>query len=365
MALFCLTFKSSYMLRKTLSIAILMATTTPLFSQDSTSAAEPPLKISGYVDAYYRYNFSDPKESFNTGGTSFTNSQNSFQLGMASLKAEYSKGKVSAVADLGFGPRAKEFSYADADYLVPIKQAFVSYAASDAVKFTIGKWATHIGYELVDPALNKNYSMSYMFSYGPFTHTGIKADFSLGKGNGLMVGIANPTDVTAPSSAPTKTLLGQFSHVGDKFSAYLNYQGYFGAKASLPEASSLNQIGLTLIGTLSDKFSIGYDGTIQSVKNEEADETQSWWGSALYFNFAPTEKFGLCLRTEYFGDEKYALKTGANIFQSTLSANFKIGNLLIIPEIRVDNASQEIFEKGDGGTSKTTATGILAAVLAF
>ena len=70
------------------------------------------------------------------------------------------------------------------------------------------------------------------------------------------------------------------------------------------------------------------------------------------------------LRTEYFGDEKYALKTGANIFQTTLSANFKVGNLLIIPEIRLDNASQEIFEKKDG-TTKSTATGILAAVYSF
>lgn len=353
------------MLKKTFVSVFLIAPFVTGFSQDSTAPAPPPTKISGYVDAYYRYNFSDPKESFNTGGTSFTNSQNSFQLGMASVKAEHSFGKVAVVADLGFGPRAKEFSYADQDYLVPVKQAFVTYAPSENVKFTLGKWATHIGYELLDPALNKNYSMSYMFSYGPFSHTGIKADFTLGSGNGLMVGIANPTDVTAPSFAPTKTLLGQFSHVGDKFSAYVNYQGYFGAKATMPTASNMNQFGLTMIGTLSDKFSIGYDGTIQSVKNEDDDETQSWWGSALYFNFMPTDKFGLCLRTEYFGDEKYGLKVGADVFQATLSANFRVGNLLIIPEIRMDNASVEIFEKGSGGSSKSTATGILAAVYTF
>ena len=40
-------------------------------------------------------------------------------------------------------------------------------------------WATHVGYELVDAYLNRNYSMSYMFSYGPFFHTGIKADFAI------------------------------------------------------------------------------------------------------------------------------------------------------------------------------------------
>jgi hypothetical protein len=42
--------------------------------------------------------------------TSFTNSQNSFELGMASIKADYSIGKVDGVIDLGFGRRAEEFS---------------------------------------------------------------------------------------------------------------------------------------------------------------------------------------------------------------------------------------------------------------
>jgi Putative beta-barrel porin-2, OmpL-like. bbp2 len=352
------------MLKRIISAMILIATLSNANAQDSSVPAAPATKISGYADAYFRYNLNDPKESYNTGGTSFTNSQNAFQLGMASVKIEHSFGKVGAVADLGFGTRAREFSYADADYLANVKQAYITYAPSDNVKFTMGKWATHVGYELVDPTLNKNYSMSYMFSYGPFSHTGIKADFNLGGGSGLMFGIANPIDVTAPAYAPTKTLLAQYSYIGSKFSAYLNYLGYFGAKTSIPEASSLNQFGLTMTATLSDQFSIGYDGTVQSVKDEVDDKSKSWWGSALYFNYMPTDKFALCLRTEYFGDEKYGLKTEANVFQSTLSANFKVGSLTIIPEIRLDNASQEIFEK-KGGTTKSTATGILAAVYSF
>ncbi len=354
------------MLKKIVNSVAFLVFSLCAFSQtDSTTSATPAVtKISGYVDAYYRYNFNNPQQGFNTGGTSFTNSQNSFQLGMASLKVEHSFGKVGVVADLGFGTRAKEFSYADADYLVPVKQAYVTYAPSDNVKLTMGKWATHVGYELVDPALNKNYSMSYMFSYGPFSHTGIKADFSLGGGSGLMVGIANPIDVTAPPSSPTKTLLAQYSYAGSKFSAYLNYLGYFGAKMTIPNASNLSQFGLTMTASVSDKFSIGYDGTVQSVKDEEAKKSKSWWGSALYFNYMPTDKFTLCLRTEYFSDKKYSLKTSANIFQSTLSANFKVGSLLIIPEIRMDNDSQEIFEKKDGFT-KSTATGILAVVYSF
>src|SRR3954462_12026862 len=81
------------------------------FSQkDST---ESVFKLSGSADVYYRYNFNDPKEYPYNNLTSFTNSHNSFELNMASIKVEHSSKKVDMVADLGFGERAQEFSYND------------------------------------------------------------------------------------------------------------------------------------------------------------------------------------------------------------------------------------------------------------
>ena len=62
--------------------------------------------------------------------------------------------------------------------LAAIKQAYLSYSPSAKVKFTMGKWFTHVGYEVPDAYLNRNYSMDYMFTYGPFFHTGIKMDVS-------------------------------------------------------------------------------------------------------------------------------------------------------------------------------------------
>ena len=341
-------------------------------AQDSTVA---PLKISGSVDGYYRYNFSNGDGGVlgNNSSTSFTSTNNTFQLGMASIKAEYTKGKVGVVADLGFGPRAEEFSYADSKTLQAVKQAYIFYSVSDKVKFTFGKFGTHIGYELLDPQLNKNYSMSYMFTNGPFSHTGLKADFALGGGTGIMLGVANPIDVTAPTNGDApKTLIAQVSHVASSFSVFLNYAGYFGAKNSMPTASSLNQIGLTASATISDKFSIGYDGTVQLLKNEIIDKSTKWWGSALYLNLNASEKFGLTLRGEYFGDKKYGIKVsdangdGVNVFEATLSGNYKVGNFTLIPEFRLDNASSDLlYSKKDGDATKSTASFLVAAVFAF
>ncbi|WP_462219383.1 outer membrane beta-barrel protein, partial [Ferruginibacter sp.] len=166
------------MLRKLFLAATAAVSFFAATAQDSTKT----LTVSGSIDGYYRYNFAGKTNNY----TSFTNSQSSFELGMASLRADATalSGKVGATVDLGFGRRAEEFSYNDGNdnvgtgsdkngflSLSAIKQAYVTYAPSAKVKFTAGKFATHVGYELVDAPLNRNYSMSYMFTNGPFFHT--------------------------------------------------------------------------------------------------------------------------------------------------------------------------------------------------
>ena len=331
-----------------------------------TAVAEEPKPkpvISGSADVYYRYNFHDPKSSFNNL-TSFTNSHNSFELGMASIKLEHSIGKVGMVADIGFGRRADEFSYADVNTRVAIKQLLVSYSPSSKVKLTMGSWATHIGYELVDAYLNRNYSMSYMFSFGPFFHTGVKGEFSLAEKTILMVGVANPSDLKTASFLPKMTI-GQLATASkdDKLKAYINYQG-----GKYNDSSRLYQGDVVLTYALADKFSLGYNGTYQSRQGKASAKWSSaaeWWGSALYLNVDPTSAFGLTLRGEYLNDKENVLGFEGNVFETTLSANFKIDNLTIIPELRLDKASKDIFAKSNGAAAKSTGNFLIAAVYHF
>jgi len=327
---------------------------------DSTKAVSPAPTITGSVDGYYRFNFNDPPAGITNNYTSFTNSQNSFELGMASIRADHSFGKAAATIDLGFGRRAEEFSYGNPEHptLFAVKQAYLSYSVSSKVKFTLGKWATHIGYEVTDAYLNRNYSMDYMFSYGPFSHTGLRADITLGSKSALMVGVANTTDHVSDTVA-AKYLIGQFSTAtkNDKVKVYVNYQGTYNY------LYNKTQFDLVLTGTVTDKFSVGYNGTIQMVA-PKGGSSQSWWGSAVYLNLDPTAMFGITLRGEYFDDTK-DLVFGTSVFDLTLSPNIRINNLTIIPELRFDSAKDGIFTKTDGSTTKSTVTGLLAATYHF
>jgi len=354
------------MLRKFFATGLAMTSTYMAFAQDSSQT--PALSITGSADIYYKYDFAKTKAN---NFTSFTNSHNSFELGMATVKLEHKTSKVDMVADLGFGKRAQEFSYNDEGILAAVKQLYISYMPSSNLKFTAGSWATHVGYELVDAYLNRNYSMSYMFTNGPFFHTGVKAELAVNT-SGFMIGVANPTDFkyVPDGFINKKSVIAQYSFVpGDFFKAYLNFVGGQGV-----DTSKSNQIDLVLTSKISDKFSIGYNGTYNNTKpylgNKVYDDNKDWWGSALYLNFDPSPKAGITLRTEYFSD-KDGLKLpmgsteGCKMFATTLSAQLKVDNFIFIPEFRFDNSSEPIFQKADGAATKKAANVLLAAIYYF
>lgn len=300
-----------------------------------------------YIDGYYRADFAGLKSN---NKTSFTNSNNSLQLGMVSFKVDKTIGKFAGTVDLGFGKRADEFSYNDDGFAKDVKQAYICYAPSNNIKFTLGKWATHIGYELLDAYANRNYSMSYGFSYGPFFHTGVKADIALGGKSAMMIGLAEPTDITN-AKAEIKMVIAQFSTAtkDDKLKAFLNYQG----------GKDKSQFDLVLNGVVNSQFGINYDGTVCSLAGS------SWTSNALYFNYDPSAKVGFTLRSEYFNDSNSALGIGASIFQNTLSANIHFKKLTIIPEFRLENASDKVFVNANNMVSTGAGSFLLAAVYKF
>ena len=125
------------MMKKNLSL--LFGTLYYLTASAQSDSAVSPVTITGSADVYYRYDFSQSKYN---NKTSFTNSHNAFELGMATVKLEHKTDKLDVVADLGFGKRATEFSYNDNGILAGIKQLYISYAPATWVKFTAGSWAT-------------------------------------------------------------------------------------------------------------------------------------------------------------------------------------------------------------------------------
>lgn len=343
------------------TIALLVSMSTVL-AQETTTV--PATTFAGSADAYFKYDFSGVDNSL----TSFTNSHNSFELGMASIEASHKMGKASVFVDLGFGNRAAQFSYNDEAASFMIKQLNFTYEFSDKFKVTAGSFGTHIGYELLDAVDNKNYSMSYAFTYGPFFNTGIKAQYTTGKLS-FMAGIANPTDFKTALEAGSsqKTFIGQLSYLGDTGSLYLN-----ATSGSSNPSSDENKTQFDIVATkkLSDTFSLGFNGTYALTNHDIDSNLDGKWFSLLgYASIVLKENLTLAYRVEYLGakDATPGLGSlaGTSVLGNTLSLNFKSGNLTVIPEIRFDKASEDIFTNSDAAPKGITAFALLATTYSF
>ncbi len=346
------------------------------------TASAQELSLSGSIDTYVRGNSGG---SAKAPGSSFANGSG-FSIGMANIIASMEGEKTGFVADLVFGPRGNDAVFGSTVGSTPIvNQLYAYWNVSDAVTLTMGNFNTFLGYEVISPSANYNYSTSYMFSYGPFSHTGIKADFSLTDELSLMLGILNPTDATEMNPTHDSYSLGaQIGYSTDAGGTYLNF--LYGDQDGEGGFGDLFQVDLTTGYDVADGLYLGLNATFLTVATNvddvaataDIDESSyGFFGAAIYAQYSISDAFSLGVRGEYFSETTSGLTDGAigaitnydkegvaNVIDLTLSANYKIGSLTLIPEVRLDTFSDAFDGTNDVEvTSLTSYT--LAAVYSF
>ena len=341
-------------------------------AQEST-----PLVLSGSVDTYYKYDFSGEGQI----PTSFNEDHHSFSLGMVNLIASKEVGKASFVADLSFGPRGVAsvpgFSIDTTTEGNDVQQfgiqnLYVSYALSDVVSVDMGYMGTFVGYEVISPVDNFNYSTSYLFTNGPFQNAGLKLNVAPSESFDFMVGVFN--DINGYSNNG-KFDLGAQVHVApsEGIDIYVNYL----TSGESDSESGFDEIDLTAGLQLSDEFYLGVNAAKTWSKGTDRYLSQrnngSFWGVALYPQYAVSEAVTVGLRYEHFVQHLDA-DTKPAVNAITASANVSLGQLTLIPEFRVDMNTREMnvdggylatFSDADAKATKTAAQIGLAAVYSF
>ncbi len=349
--------------------ALAQTSTTEVAMTTSSTAPAPPatpepakttVDISGYVDLYYRY-----ADNELGSATAFTETHDAFTLGMANVLLSTQKGKFGFVADLGFGPRAITADGNAGSILAAIKQLYITYTPTAKLKLTAGNFATFVGYESIDATANPIYSTSYLFSKGPFYHTGVKADYAFTDKWSAMVGVFNDTD-SKFDDVKGKHVGAQLTFLQGDFKAALNY---LGGREDNTIGSKRNghQLDLTTTWTLDSKWSLGLNASEKMVVLPETDRNSDWKAAALYVNYGFSDLFSLSFRGEVFDDaDGIAFGIADNtVMEYTLAGNIKVGDFTLIPEIRLDSSSEPTFNDGKDGMTKSVASGLIAAVYKF
>ncbi len=301
------------------------------------------ISINGSVDTYFRTNLTSTDVGGQNPGTSFAN-ETGFALGMANLIVSYEGEKTGVVADVVFGPRGD-----DATGGYNLNQLYAYWNVSEATTLTMGRFNTYLGYEVISPVGNFNYSTSYLFSSGPFSHVGLKADFGLSDDFSLMLAVMNVTDVN-------NNLTGSYSA-----GAQLGYKGqylnlYYDGKVNLGF-----EVDYTGGFDLSDEVYLGINAAYQD------NDGAGFHGVALYPQYAASESISLGLRGEYFG---YHVEDGEDlpsVFAATLTGSYTIENLMIKPELRFDTWSNNdgAYFDNDGAPTESLASFLVAAIYSF
>lgn len=356
---------------------------------------KPTFTLSGSVDTYFHSTFKNTNYYYGdsyASSTSFAD-QKGFALGMVNLIATYAGEKAGFTADLVFGPRGQAAVFGTASGQAIINQAFVFYKFSDKITFNMGQFNTFVGYEVISPTVNFHYSTSYLFSWGPFNHTGARLDFALANGIVAKLAVMNPTDIVEFNPVNTYTFGAQLGKVSDKGGVWLNFlygdqDGTLDKDVAAPldaSAGNLLQGDITLGYNLTEKFYLGFNASVQSIATGEEVDTNgdiisttgdpsSFYGFAVYPKVTLSDAFAIGLRAEYFSttnshfaDPIIGLNADGDgsVMEFTLSANYKTGDLTLIPEFRIDKTSEDSFVS-DSGSAKNLLPSInLAAVYKF
>lgn len=352
--------------------------TLPMAAQETPSTEEKAITLdfSGSADVYYKYDFSGNANI----PTSFADEQNSLSIGMLDLALEGTSGKASFMAEIAFGPRnagsagpppstipvtsitpTGEVTTTEVPAYAPrIQNLYVAYALTDQLTITGGYMGTFVGYEIISPTGNFNYSTSYLFTNGPFQNAGVKLDYAVNDKFGVMVGLFNPWNVYQSPSDIGLSSFGAQLYVSpvEGWDAYLNF---------VTGGESGTEVDLTTTFQVAPKTLLGLNAASYSFENDGSEDSQ-FWGIALYLNQDISDAFAIGARYEHFNANAASgilstTETAVNAF--TISANLKHGNLTFIPELRLDAADQEIFLDADEGLTKSAAQVLFAAVYGF
>ncbi|MBT8177952.1 MAG: porin [Eudoraea sp.] len=335
--------------KKFLFLAVLLIAGTGLAQEEESTS---PFSFSGSIDTYFRTTFSDAGDATTATPTSFAN-QTGFALGMANLIGTYETGSTGVVVDLVFGPRGTEATFENDVLNGIINQAYAYWNVSENTTLTIGRFNTWVGYEVIAPAANFNYSVSYLFSNGPFSHLGVKADFTLSDDISLMLAVTNPWDTNDISASGEYAFGGQLGVYGQ----YLNLYYDSGANGGLGF-----EVDYTGGFDVTEDFFLG----VNAAYNNNSETDSGFYGAALYPQLSTSDEFAIGLRGEYFAFTQDGFDD-IPVLGLTLTGSFTTDNLIIKPEIRLDSFGDdnEPFLDSDGVATNNLSSFLVAAIYSF
>jgi Putative beta-barrel porin-2, OmpL-like. bbp2 len=388
-----------------------------------------PTTISGFVDAYYGYNYNHPiiqspfDPTFSGNGLqAFTNNTNNFALNMAEVIVDKAPDATSAESRAGYHIAAgygqaaavvngSDFTNGDGSNFY-LKEAYMSYLAPIGKGLTIqvGKFVTPAGAEVIESNGNWNYTRSVLFYYAiPFFHFGANAKYVFNPKwalTGYLVNGWNNSSICHDCVGQSSSLMYGASLAytpNAKWSAIENY--FAGPQLDFTSedpsrVTNWRELSDTVISyTPNAKWAFMLNGDYGFGPKEYTCETSgcdddgvtgihaaalppgvvqvgkeaTWWGVAGYGKYTINPKSYFAVRYEYYDDPQGYTLFGdfsnldrTHVQEATATYSYNLtSGLQVRGEYRFDYASEPIFVESNFNQVKKQNTATLGFIYTF
>jgi len=369
------------------------------------------VKLTGYVDAGYSYNFNSSSKSAVTGrfGTDEASRGdfNLYAVKLALEKAMTTENKAQAGfrTDVMIGEdayylanRYTAVNWADNDFqnsnYLFLEQAYVSIRApvGNGWDFKVGKFASILGYEVMERPANMNTTYGLLFDAMPLYYTGVLSSYKFDDYLDAKLGVVNGSNsdnntttsgggdgcavlaalnVTAPGGNANWSNNFQYSSNEDNNTVYGTRYSTLGVDTQTTNGNNVgsgsghaliyNSWGNWVPKFADDKLLFAFNTLLATAttgvnpyQSGGYGYTTTWYGAGAYAKYQINDWFYLASRGEYLSGSNGALfndldnKAGApSRWEYTLTSGFNvIDNLLIRAEYRLDWGNQTTYSSG-------------------
>jgi hypothetical protein len=293
---------------------------------DRLGVGELPFRVYGWSQVSYTASSTD---RFNTP-TTFNDRAESFQLQQNWLEVVRSIDTSRAETQYGFRVASilpgYDYKYTQArgmwndqssrngiDTTYVYGEMFLPTLGNKGSTVRVGRWATAIGWEMIEAIATPFVSRSYNFQYNPFTHTGAQVTTDLDGGLTMYHGIVTGADVFFDPAATASYVGGlKWAPAGSSTTVAANVF-YTGQGYDQDEAfQHYDSYNVVVTHTIRDGLSYVLDSTFGTTRSTAAGSAAAqWYGFANYLSWTLAPELTANFRAETFTDDDGA-RTGTS-----------------------------------------------------
>lgn len=339
-----------------------------IHAQDESKPS--PFSVSGYLEAYYLYDFNRPENNTRPGFVYSYNRHNEVNLNLGFIKGSYNTDRVRADLAIMTGTYANANMSSEPGVLRNIYEAHAGVRLSSTKDLWVdaGIFGSHIGFESAVGKDCWNLTRSILADNTPYYESGTKLTYNTDNGKWFLSAlILNGWQRIQRVDGNSLPSFGTQVTFKPSLSITLNSSSFIGTDK--PDSARQMRYFHNLYGIFQVSEAVhivvGFDYGVED-KSPETRSKNSWLSPVVIAKFVLSDRIALAVRGEYYQDGNgVIIATGSpNGFRTTgVSANF---DYLVSPnatwrfEVRQFNSKDDIFEDGDrlSGSNVFVATSL-------